>query len=98
MLPNLKVYDEWQIRKRTNNDRRLALRLILLKPVRRVMADDIDRANDQAQMILDKRIELAKQNIVDPYQNTSGICWECNASVEDGRRWCSTECRDVSGL
>jgi len=62
------------------------------------MADDIDRANDQAQMILDKRIELAKQNVVDPYQNISGQCWECNAPVEDGRRWCSTECRDASGI
>lgn len=62
------------------------------------MADEIDRANDQSQLILDKQIELAKQNVIDPYQNISGQCWECNAPVPDGRRWCSLECRDASEL
>jgi hypothetical protein len=62
------------------------------------MADEIDRANDQAQLILDKQIELVRQNVVDPYQNVSGICWGCDAPVEDGRRWCSIECRDASEL
>jgi hypothetical protein len=60
------------------------------------MADIADFANDQAQLILDKQIELAKQNVVDPYQNISGICWECSAPVPDNRRWCSHECRDAS--
>ena len=61
------------------------------------MADDIDRANAQAQLILDTQIRLNKKDI-DPYPNTSGFCWECEAPVEDGRRWCSTECRDASEL
>lgn len=62
------------------------------------MADEIDRANDQAQLILDKQIEMAKQNVVNPYQNESGQCWDCDAPVPDGRRWCSKECRDASEL
>jgi hypothetical protein len=62
------------------------------------MADEIDRANDQAQLILDKQIELARQNVVDPYQNVSGICWECDSPVSDGRRWCSVECARASEL
>jgi hypothetical protein len=62
------------------------------------MADEIDRANDQAQLILDKQIELARQNVVDPYQNVSKICWECDSPVPDGRRWCSSECARASEL
>jgi hypothetical protein len=62
------------------------------------MADIADLANDQAQLILDKQIEMVKQNVVNPYQNESRQCWECNAPVEDGRRWCSIECRDASEL
>jgi hypothetical protein len=65
---------------------------------RNKVADEIDRANEHSQLILDKQIELAKQNVVDPFQNISGTCWECNAHVSDGRRWCSTECRDASEL
>jgi hypothetical protein len=56
------------------------------------MADLIDDANNQAQLILDKQIELVRMNVVNPYQNESGICWECDAPVPDGRRWCSVEC------
>lgn len=62
------------------------------------MADEVDRANDQAQLILEKQIALARKNVVSVYQNESGICWECDTPVEDGRRWCSTECRDRSEL
>lgn len=61
------------------------------------MADDIDVANDQAQMILDRQIALRRKDI-NPFQNTSGLCWECAAPVSDGRRWCSKECRDASAL
>jgi hypothetical protein len=61
------------------------------------MADDIDKANDQAQLILDAQIKLNKKD-VNPYANESGFCWECDAPVPDGRRWCSIECRDVSEL
>jgi len=61
------------------------------------MADDIDKANDQAQMILDAQIKLNKKDI-NPYVNESRVCWECDAPVPDGRRWCSIECRDVSEI
>jgi len=55
------------------------------------MADEIDKANEQAQLILDKKIAIVRHDI-NPYQNQSGICWECEQEVYDGRRWCSIEC------
>jgi hypothetical protein len=58
------------------------------------MADEADLANDQSQMILDNQIKMKRKDI-DPFQNISGVCWGCNAPVEDGRRWCSIECRDA---
>ena len=61
------------------------------------MADIADLANDQAQMILDKQIAMKRKD-VDPFQNISGVCWECNAPVDDGRRWCSKECAASSVL
>ena len=61
------------------------------------MADDIDKANDQAQLILDKQLQLArKQTNINPFENVSGVCYECDTPVPDGRRWCSIECRDVA--
>ena len=56
------------------------------------MADIADKANDQAQLILDKQIEIAKGAKLDIFPNESGQCWECDAPVSDGRRWCSIEC------
>ena len=56
------------------------------------MADDIDKANDQAQLILDKQITLAKGAKLDIFPNESGQCWDCDAPITDGRRWCSPEC------
>jgi hypothetical protein len=58
------------------------------------MGDIIDTANDQAQLILDKQIEIAKGSKLDIFQNDSGVCWECDAPVTDGRRWCSKECTE----
>jgi hypothetical protein len=58
------------------------------------MADDIDKANDQAQLILDVQIKLAKGSKLDIFQNDSGQCWECDAPITDKRRWCSKECTE----
>jgi hypothetical protein len=56
------------------------------------MSDIIDTANDQAQLILDKQIALAKGAKLEIFQNDSGKCWECDAPITDKRRWCSVEC------
>lgn len=62
------------------------------------MADVIDKASDQAQMILDKHIsQVRKLANVNIFENVTGLCYECDAPVPDGRRWCSVECRDVAG-
>jgi RNA polymerase-binding transcription factor DksA len=60
------------------------------------MADIADKANDQAQLILEKQIELQRgsRQTLDIFQNDSGVCWECDAPVTDGRRWCSKECTE----
>lgn len=60
------------------------------------MADIADKANDQAQLILEKQIELQRGSgqPLDIFQNDSGQCWECDAPVTDGRRWCSKECTE----
>ena len=60
------------------------------------MPDIIDVANDQAQLILDKQIALAKSAKLDIYQNNSGKCWECDAPIRDKRRWCSPDCAKVA--
>ena len=61
------------------------------------MADEADVANDQAQMILDEQIKMKRKDI-DPFQNISGVCWECDQPVPDQRRWCSIECCKASEL
>ena len=60
------------------------------------MADDIDKANDQAQLILDVQIKLAKGVKLDIFSNESGLCWDCDAPVSDKRRWCSKECAEAA--
>jgi RNA polymerase-binding transcription factor DksA len=59
------------------------------------MADEADFGNEQARMILENQIKMKRKDI-DPYQNDSGICWECGSPVPDRRRWCSKECADAS--
>lgn len=60
------------------------------------MSDVIDSANDQVQLILEKQIAIARGRPLNVFQNESGLCWECDAAVSDGRRWCSKECADRS--
>jgi predicted amidophosphoribosyltransferase len=60
------------------------------------MSDIIDTANDQAQLILDKQIALAKGVKLDIFPNESGLCWDCDAPITDKRRWCSKECAEAA--
>ena len=60
------------------------------------MSDIIDVANDQAQLILDKQIAIAKGAKLDIFPNESGQCWECDSPISDGRRWCSKECTEAA--
>jgi hypothetical protein len=60
------------------------------------MSDVVDTANDQAQHILDKQIAIARGKPLNVFPNESNLCWECEAKVDDGRRWCSKECADRS--
>jgi len=33
---------------------------------------------------------------LDIFQNDSGVCWEWDAPITDGRRWCSKECTEMA--
>ena len=52
--------------------------------------DDIDRANDQAeqllQMSLNRRLPRGPQ--------PTGRCLYCDEVVDETRRWCSIDCRE----
>ena len=58
------------------------------------MADIADKANEQAQLILEKQIALQRGKPLDIYQNESNRCWFCDGDVVDGRRWWDELCRD----
>ena len=60
------------------------------------MSDIIDVANAQAELILNKQIELQRGKPLDIFPNKSEKCWECATPVSDGRRWCSKECARVA--
>jgi len=60
------------------------------------MSDVIDKANDQAQLILEKQIELAKGVKLDIFSNDSGQCWSCDSPISDGSRGCSKECCEAA--
>lgn len=60
------------------------------------MADEIDKANDRVELIRERQILIARGKPLHIFQNESGFCWECEAKVYDGRRWCSKECADRS--
>jgi hypothetical protein len=54
------------------------------------MADEIDRANDLAQRLLDSSLAKKKPE----GHSQTGECIWCGEPLQDGRRWCSPECRD----
>jgi hypothetical protein len=60
------------------------------------MADEADVANDHIQ----KTLDLTMRSInTDVPKNDTGECIWCNEPIEDdGRRWCSTECRNEHQL
>ena len=56
------------------------------------MSDEIDLANDLLQQMIDAGIKQAQGNI--NTHNESGQCIWCSEPVQDGRRWCSADCRN----
>ena len=62
------------------------------------MADVADDAGDLIERTLEANIRAARSSIVDPMSNETGQCLYCGEDVPDGRRWCSTYCRDLEQL
>lgn len=54
------------------------------------MADEIDRANDQAERGLAEALRLRRPTGPAP----TGRCLYCDEIVADTHRWCSVECRE----
>lgn len=55
------------------------------------MADEIDRANANAAVLLERQIAAASK--VQPKQ-ISEKCWYCGETTINGARWCNAEHRD----
>ena len=56
------------------------------------MADEIDKANDHAEMMLAKQVEAARQ--IHKAIEETGKCLFCDEDLEKGKRWCDEGCRD----
>ncbi len=56
------------------------------------MSDEIDAANDLLLKMIDAGIKQAQGEI--NMHNESGQCIWCGEPVDDGRRWCSADCRN----
>ena len=53
------------------------------------MSDEIDRANDTAQMFLDMGLKQRRPS----GPEATGYCLNCDAPLHIGR-WCNANCRD----
>ena len=53
------------------------------------MADEVDRANDEASSLL---TEMLRKRLP-PGPKPTGRCLYCDDIVEENHRWCSIECR-----
>ena len=58
------------------------------------MADDIDIANDRAELFLQSALYQQKRKEVPRPAVGIGVCLECLVEVEGDGRWCGPECRD----
>ncbi|WP_396190086.1 DUF2116 family Zn-ribbon domain-containing protein [Flavobacterium sp.] len=56
------------------------------------MADAIDKACEREQMDRDLAIASARKN--NGTAKATGHCLSCNAALDQGKRWCDTECRE----
>lgn len=56
------------------------------------MADEIDRANDLAQVLLDASIRNATK--FEPKYPPMGKCYNCDEPLADGHRWCDALCQE----
>lgn len=50
--------------------------------------DEVDRANDTAQMFLDIALRQRKPPAPEP----TGYCLNCDEPLDGGRRWCDQDC------
>lgn len=55
------------------------------------MADEIDIANERAEMLRDMAINKKKP---EPKLKAMGQCLTCGEHLEGTRRWCDADCRD----
>ena len=56
-----------------------------------IMSDDIDRANDYAQILTDAALSVRKPS----GPAVTGYCLNCDKQVDAPRRWCDADCRDT---
>lgn len=54
----------------------------------------IDKSDELAEMIKQKRITSIRESAEQQEAKATGRCLFCHEFVEDGRRWCDSDCRD----
>ena len=57
------------------------------------MADEIDRANEAAELFLSAALSKQQQQEVSTPKGV-GMCLNCEDDLDDDRRWCDAACRD----
>lgn len=55
------------------------------------MADEIDKANEHAELFLDVALKNHKTK---PIPGGVGMCLNCGCGVEGDARWCGVDCRE----
>lgn len=58
------------------------------------MADVVDTANDQTEVLERMRINEVRQRVNKQEVEATGACLNCFAKVAEPRRWCDAICRD----
>jgi hypothetical protein len=53
------------------------------------VSDEIDRANERAQELLDESLAKRRESGPPP----CGACYFCHEPLAPGLRWCDTDCR-----
>lgn len=58
------------------------------------MPDFIDKSEETAELIKDKQIGSIREKANQQEAQATGHCLFCREFLEDGRRWCDSDCRD----
>lgn len=59
------------------------------------MADVVDDAQAISDRLHDARIQKLREQADKQTVKSTGRCLYCDEELQDGRRWCDADCRDI---